>query len=165
MSVTSKAMKPVIAILLSLAYCTATAIAQDNLEVNTVVQKEILVELDDGTTETDLVTADTVLPGERVVYTITYKNVGAAPAENVIITNPIADTLTYVAGSAKGDGARIEFSIDGGQSFDTAQSLRIDDNGVVRPATTKDYTHVRWVMQTTLAAGGEGQASFAADLE
>jgi hypothetical protein len=43
--------------------------------------------------------------------------------------------------------------------------LRIDDNGVVRPATTKDYTHVRWVMQTTLAAGGEGQASFAADLE
>ena len=158
-------MKPLIAILMTLACCTANALAQDFLEVTTIVQKEVVVETEDGTAETQLVEADTVVPGERVVYTITFRNVGDEPAENVIITNPIADTLTYVAGSASSDGADVEFSIDGGQSFASAPELRVVDNGIERPATTTDYTHVRWVMQTALAAGGEGQASFAADLE
>ena len=59
----------------------------------------------------------------------------------------------------------VEFSIDGGQTYAPASQLKLVDNGIERPATTSDYTHVRWVMQSELAAGGEGQASFAAVLE
>ena len=143
------------------------SLAQDggHLTVTTIVQKEIKVVAEDGSTETQLVEADSVVPGETVVYTITFQNTGAEPAENVVITNPISEALTYVAGSAKGEGLSVEFSADGGQTFGAASDLRVVDNGVERPATTLDYTHVRWVMQTQLEVGGEGQASFAAVLE
>ena len=144
---------------------TAHAVAQDALEVTTKVEKEIVVENERGETVVERVAADVVVPGERVVYTITFRNVGAEPADNVVITNPIADSLIYVAGSAASDIASVEFSIDGGQTFGPASELTLVDEGVERPATTQDYTHVRWIMQTELAAGAEGQTSFAADLE
>ncbi|HNP37776.1 MAG TPA: hypothetical protein PKK10_18185 [Woeseiaceae bacterium] len=144
-----------------------SAFAQQStpIEVTTTVQKEIVVETDDGKQETKLVAAETVVPGERVVYTISFRNAGHEPAGNVVITNPIANTLTYVAGSAAGDDLEVEFSVDGGKSFARASQLTVLDDGVERPATTMDYTHVRWVMQSELAAGGEGQATFAAVLE
>ena len=143
----------------------ASAVAENALEVTTIVEKEIVVETDDGEERIERVAADVVTPGERVVYTITFKNIGAEPADNVVITNPIADSLTYVAGSAAREDASVEFPIDGGQTFAPASDLRVVDGGVERPATTRDYTHVRWVMQTELAVGAEGQTSFAADLE
>jgi len=139
--------------------------AQGHLDVSTIVQKEVVVENEDGENETTLVAAETVIPGERVVYTITFENVSDEVAENVVITNPIADSLTYVAGSASNGSMRVEFSADSGQTFGIASELTITDNGVERPATTIDYTHVRWVMQTELAVGAKGTASFAAVLE
>ncbi len=60
---------------------------------------------------------------------------------------------------------RVEFSADGGQTYAVASELTIMDNGVERPATTFDYTHVRWIMQSELAVGAKGSASFAAVLE
>ena len=145
----------------------ATVHAQEggHLNVTTTVQKEVIVENEDGSTETKLVEAGSVIPGETVVYTITFANAGDEPAENIVITNPISASLTYVAGSASNGDMQVEFSIDGGQTFAAASDLRIVDNGIERPATTKDYTHVRWVMQSELASGGERQASFAAVLE
>ena len=144
---------------------TSNAVAQESLEVTTIVEKEIVVENEQGEQVVERVAADVVTPGERVVYTITFRNVGAEPADNVVITNPIADSLVYVAGSAASDIALVEFSIDGGQTFAPAGELTLVDQGVERPATTQDYTHVRWTMQTALAVGAEGQTSFAADLE
>jgi uncharacterized repeat protein (TIGR01451 family) len=153
---------------LAMLLCTAgVALAQESapIEVTTTVQKEVIVETEDGKQETKLVAAETVVPGERVVYTISFRNAGDEPAGNVVITNPIANTLTYVAGSAAGADLEVEFSVDGGQSFARASDLRVTEDGVERPATTIDYTHVRWVMQSELAVGGEGQATFAAVLE
>jgi uncharacterized repeat protein (TIGR01451 family) len=153
------------AVLAAVLPLTAFAKANDVLEVTTKVEKEVIVENDDGDQVVERVAADVVTPGERVVYTITFRNAGVEPAENVIITNPIAESLVYVAGSATNDGVAVEFSIDGGKTFAPASELRLVDGGIERPATTKDYTHVRWVMQSALAAGAEGQMSFAADLE
>lgn len=145
----------------------STAIAQGNghLEVTTIVEKEIVVEDENGETTTQLVEAKSVVPGEKVVYTITFRNVGEAAAGNVVITNPISESLSYVAGSASNGTMRVEFSVDGGKTFATAGELRIVDNGVERPATTNDYTHVRWVLKSKLEVGAEGSASFAAVLE
>ncbi len=152
---------------LSLLAVASSLFAQDakQIEVTTIVKKEVVVEQDDGTRTTELVAADSVVPGERVVYTISFRNVGSEPADNVVITNPIAETLKYVAGSAAGDDLEVEFSVDGGATFGKADELRVVIDGVERPATTLDYTHVRWVMQERLEAGSEGQASFAAVLE
>ena len=45
------------------------------------------------------------MPGDDLVYTITFQNISDETAENVVITNPIAESLTYVNGSAFGPGA------------------------------------------------------------
>ena len=154
-----------IAFCLLLAGGNALAQARGHLEVTTIVQKEIVVEDETGETTTQLVEAQSVVPGEKVVYTITFRNVGDAAAENVVITNPISESLTYVAGSASNGSMRVEFSIDGGKTFGLASDLRVVDNGVERLATTQEYTHVRWVMQSELEVGAEGSASFAAVLQ
>lgn len=157
-----------LALLASLLVLQAGPVAAQEpgaLEVTTTVQKIVVVETEDGESRTEYVEAGTVVPGERVLYTIRFRNVGAEPAENVVITNPISTSLTYVDGSAMQDGLQVEFSIDGGQSFAVADALRIDDDGEQRQASAKDYTHVRWVMQSELAVGDEGLVSFAADLE
>ncbi|NND58866.1 MAG: DUF11 domain-containing protein [Gammaproteobacteria bacterium] len=148
-------------------FLSSSALAQGNghLEVTTIVQKEIFVETEEGETTTQLVEAQSVVPGEKVVYTITFKNVGDAAAENVVITNPISESLTYVAGSASNGSMRTEFSADGGKTFGLASELRVVDGDMERPAATQDYTHVRWIMQTQLEVGAEGSASFAAVLQ
>ncbi len=144
---------------------SSAVLAQGHLDVTTTVQKEMVVTNENGETETRLIGAETVVPGERVVYTITFENTGADAAENVVITNPIAESLSYVAGSASNGDMRIEFSADGGRTFGIASELTLVDDGIERPATTGDYTHVRWIMQTELDVGAKGSASFAAILE
>ncbi len=145
---------------------TFAAFAQDpgHLNVRTVVQKEEVSVNESGESERRLVPANTVVPGDDVVYTITFTNISDASAENVVVTNPISDELTYVDGSAFGPGTLIEFSIDGGQSYASADQLTVSLNGEVRPARAEDFTHVRWTMQEELEAGAQAMARFRARL-
>ncbi len=151
------------AILLGLSF---GAFAQGNgtLDVLTVVQKEEVVVNEDGTTESRLVAVEAVIPGERVFYTITFTNVGGDPAENVVITNPIASELTYVEGSAFGPGMTVEFSVDHGATFAEAAELTVTEDDEVRAAEPDDFTHIRWVMEDDLDIGSQGTARFAAVL-
>ena len=147
-------------------FALSTAAAQDagHLNVRTTVQKEEVVVDEDGRTSRKLVPADTVVPGEDVVYTITFTNISDEVAENIVITNPIATDLTYVEGSAYGPGTEIEFSVDGGRTFAAPGDLTVDEAGESRPAEAADVTHVRWTMTNTLVAGAQGMASFRATL-
>ena len=138
---------------------------QGHLNVQTVVQKEQVTVNEAGVAETSLVPAETVVPGESVVYTITFRNISEEPADNVVITNPIADSLTYVEGSAFGPGTEIQFSVDGGQTFAPRDELTVSEGGAVRAASAQDFTHIRWVMQQELAVGAQGVARFSAVLE
>jgi len=159
-------MKSIVIAMLLLAIAT-TAVAQDqgHLNVRTVVQKEQVSVDEAGEAKTELVAADTVVPGEKVVYTITFRNIGDEPADNVIITNPISGDLLYVDGSAFGPGTDIQFSIDGGKTFANPSELAVTEDGVTRSAVAADFTHVRWVMQQELAVGAQGTARFSAILE
>lgn len=150
---------------LALLGCTA-AQAQDNgtLDVRTIVQKEEIVVADDGTEEKRLVVADMVIPGEEVIYTLTYSNVGQQPAENIVITNPLPSQLTYVEGSADGADASVEFSVDGGQNYGQTRQLTVATNGIERPARVEDITHIRWVIADPIEPGEEGMARFRARL-
>ena len=152
--------------LITATFFAATAYAQEqaHLNVRTVVQKEEVILTDDGETKRNLVSADTVVPGDDVVYTITFTNVSDEAAENIVITNPISANLTYVQGSAFGPGTVIEFSVDDGQSFASPNELMVAANGEQRPADPKDFTHVRWTMQDELQAGAQGVARFKARL-
>jgi uncharacterized repeat protein (TIGR01451 family) len=142
----------------------AFAQEQGHLNVRTVVQKEEVIVNDSGETERNLVPTDTVVPGDDVVYTITFTNISDESADNIVITNPISENLTYVQGSAFGPGTVIEFSVDDGQSFAAPDELRVGTNGETRPAQAEDFTHVRWTMQNELEAGAQGMARFRARL-
>jgi uncharacterized repeat protein (TIGR01451 family) len=159
-------MKKLIEVILmtTLFSVSANAQEQNHLDVNTVVQKQEVTVNDEGESEIRLVSVGTVTPGERVVYTITFRNIGGEPAEEVVITNPIAESLTYLDGSAFGPGAAIEFSIDGGTAFANASDLTVTENDAIRAATAEDFTHVRWLMKSDLAAGAQGVARFTAVL-
>jgi uncharacterized repeat protein (TIGR01451 family) len=143
----------------------SVATAQGHLDVRTTVHKQEVFVNEAGESETRLVAAEVVVPGESVIYTITFRNVSGEPADNVVITNPIAEDLMYVDGSAFGPGMEILFSVDGGVTFATAGELTVVEDEEVREARAGDFTHVRWVMQNDLAVGAQGTARFAAILE
>lgn len=153
-------------ILTSAAFWTVAVAAQEqgHLNIRTVVQKEELMVSESGEEERRLVAADIVVPGDDVVYTITFTNISDEAADNVTITNPISENLTYVEDSAFGPGTVIEFSVDGGQNFDDAAQLMVSADGSERPAEVADFTHVRWTMQNELDAGAQGMARFRARL-
>lgn len=149
----------------ALAQDPAQQAPKGHLQVQTVVQKEEVVVGDNGEEQVKLVDAKTVIPGDEVIYTVTFRNISDNAAENVVITNPIAANLEYVDGSAFGPGSDIVFSVDGGTVFDDANELLVADGGVMRRAEAKDFTHIRWQMQNDIPAGSQGVARFRAKLQ
>ena len=143
------------------------AAAQDggHLNVTTTVQKEEVTIDDAGKRSTQLVEVSKVVPGDEVVYTVTFANIGDEPVENVVITNPLPEQLTYIDGSAFGPGADIVFSADGGKTFGKPGDLTVSEEGVQRIAGAQDFTHIRWVMAGDIAAGSQGVSQFRARLD
>ena len=134
-----------------------------SLEVQTVVQK-LQEQLDEnGEPKTDLVAVDTAVPGDEVVYTVTFTNVGREAAENILITNPIPSQMRYVSGTAFGPGTDVEYSADGGTTWGRPAALRVStDSGAERPAEANDYTHIRWALNSPLEVGERSFARFRA---
>ena len=134
-----------------------------SLEVQTVVQK-LQEQLDEnGERTTDLVAVDTAVPGDEVVYTVTFTNVGVEAAENILITNPIPPQMRYVSGTAFGPGSDVEYSADGGTTWGRPAALRVaTDSGAERPAEADDYTHIRWALNAPLEVGERSFARFRA---
>lgn len=148
----------------SVFFAAANANAQAHLEILTSVEKEEIVTGDDGSQETRLVSADTVLPGDEVVYTLRFSNVSDEPADNIVITNPLPTELSYVDGSASGPDGDVEFSVDGGASYAAPAELEVRSIDGVRPARPDDFTHIRWIVADALAPGQEAVARFRARL-
>ena len=149
-----------------LIFSSANAISQEqgHLNVTTLVQMEEVSVGDDGERQTRLIAADTVVPGDVVIYTTTVENISDESAQNVVVNNPVPEHLSYVAGSAFAPGMVIEFSVDGGATYAPAEELTVDEDGQTRAATADDFTHIRFVMQGELAAGAQGIARFRARL-
>ncbi len=111
-----------------------------------------------------------MVPGDEVLYTITYANKTVKPAEKVTVTNPVPKHTRYKDGSAAGDGADITFSVDDGKVFATPGQLTIaikDKAGkdITRPAVAQDYTHIRWVLKQNVAPGQSGSVRFRAAIQ
>ena len=159
-----KTLQGVFLILVS-AFIAYAAQAQEtgHLNVTTVVQKQEVIVDENGVEKTRLVEAAKVVPGDEVVYTVTFENISTEAAENVVITNPLPQEMSYVDGSAFGPGAEILFSVDG-TNFASAAELSVMDGGVQRPAQADDFTHIRWVMTNDIEAGAQGLARFRARL-
>jgi uncharacterized repeat protein (TIGR01451 family) len=140
--------------ILTLAMFSSLAMAQ--IEVKTVAEIEVTEINQQGKKTVKRKPATTVVPGTDVIYTITAKNTGNEPADNIVVTNPVPAKTVYVDGSAFGAGTNITFSVDGGKSYAQPAKLTVKDKaGKARAATAEDYTHVRWTLQFNLQPGQE----------
>lgn len=140
-----------------------TARAQ-TVEVVQKAEREVEV-LEKGVKVKKVAPVEKIVPGDDVVYTLTYTNKTGKPATDVAITNPVPKHTRYKDGSAAGDGTVITFSVDGGKTYATPDKLFVtikDKSGkdVTRPAVAQDYTHIRWLVKQTLAPGQSGSVRF-----
>lgn len=131
------------------------------LTASQVVEKEIVVINDDGSEVTRRAPADTVVPGERIVYTLNYLNDKSEAANDLVLTMPVPGEVKFMEGSADNTASVVTYSADGGQSFAPRQALTVQtDEGQWVPAGAEDVTHVRWLVAGPLNAGETGQLVF-----
>lgn len=119
-----------------------------------------------GPVRFDLSPADHVVSGDQVVYTVEIRNTTHQAIAGIIAVTPIPEKMRYVGGSATGPGCEIDFSVDGGMSFDSPDHLTIPlPAGKSRPAGPGDYTHIRWRLQFALKGMATALARFRAVLK
>ena len=140
--------------------------SEGKIEVKAIAEIEIAIEKENGETELRRVPAKTVVPGSDVIYTITATNVSDGAVDDVVVTDPIPRHMSYLQGTAIGDGAEITFSVDSGSTFDKAANLQVrGENGTPRNAVPDDYTHIRWKFTQELAPGASRLVRFRARLQ
>jgi uncharacterized repeat protein (TIGR01451 family) len=111
----------------------------------------------DGTTRVVLVPAKRAVPGDHVVFRITYKNDVGQPVTGMVVSNPVPADLTY-RGPAEGSPAP-EVSTDG-VHFAALSALTVAGH----PARAEQVRAVRWLVNGTVRPGATGRYSFEATI-
>ena len=152
---------------LTLLVFGAAGFAQRHLLLASAARPDVKIELA-AAVERDsalvpLDKASVVNPGEILDWTIVSENSGNAAAREYKTIGHIPRGTTFVADSAKADGARTVYSIDNGKSFSAQPMIEVKQaDGSVRqvPAPTSMYTEIRYEWADSLAAGGKLSASY-----
>lgn len=98
-----------------------------------------------------------VVPGDRLLFVLNYRNGGAKPADKFVVTNPLPSAVQF----AEQADNNAQVSVDGGKSWGALAQLRVvDANGTERPARTEDVTHIRWAFNQPIPAGASGKLMF-----
>ena len=148
-------MKILIALLTFLLPAVAQAANDVALTSSVFVEKS--VPQADGKSKLVLEEPRVVVPGDRLVFVLAYKNLGGKPATDFVVTNPLPGAVAY---QGTGDAAAI-VSIDGGKTWGPLASLKVrKPDGSARAAYPEDVTHVRWAMKAPIPVGAAGKLSF-----
>lgn len=135
----------------------AAALAANDVAVASKVLVERVKPAPDGTSRIVREEPGVVTPGDKLVFLLSYRNGGSAPASGFRVTNPIPAQIAFAGGES--EGATV--SVDGGKSWGALASLRIaNPDGSSRPAQAADVTHIRWSFSQPIAAGNAGELSF-----
>jgi uncharacterized repeat protein (TIGR01451 family) len=98
-----------------------------------------------------------VVPGDRLVFVLNYRNAGAQPADKFVITNPLPAAVSF----ADAGDTRPLVSIDGGRGWGQLDQLTVAlSDGTRRAAQPADVTHIRWAFPKPIPAGGSGKLMF-----
>ena len=152
---------------LTLMVAGAAGFAQRHYMLANAAKPEVNVKLA-GAVERDsklmpLDKSTVVNPGEILDWTINAENSGNAAVLEYKAVGHIPRGTEFVAGSAKADGAKTVFSIDGGKSYSPQPMIeeKQPDGSVKRvPAPSSMYTEVRYEWADPLAQGGKLSASY-----
>jgi uncharacterized repeat protein (TIGR01451 family) len=135
----------------------AAAMAADQVTLDSQILVEREIRNADGTSKTILEPTEVVVPGDRLLFVVSYKNVGAEAAADFVVTNPLPPAVAYTGS----EGEEPTVSVDGGSSWGQLANLSITQaDGTARAALPGDVTHVRWAFNSTIPAGGTGKLSF-----
>jgi uncharacterized repeat protein (TIGR01451 family) len=139
------------------------ALAKPLVTVNITAAKEVVVKKD-GKQTTKLVPTQNIDPGSIIVYSVNCSNKGDEAAREAVVDDPIPKGTVYIPGSATGEGAAIQFSIDGGKTFKQPSSLTYtvkmpDGSTQQRVASPEEYSHIRWIIDA-IPAGSTMKLTF-----
>jgi hypothetical protein len=156
------------AIITAIALCGTVSGWSDtsqSLQLNTTMQVEVDRVDDQGRRIKKRVPAEKVIPGTEIICTIAYQNSADRNVGQAVITTPIPQQMHYRSRSAFGEKARVTFSVDNGQSFDSPENLYLTDATGRRFAAQPDhYTHIRWKLQDPIPSRASGEVGFRAIL-
>jgi uncharacterized repeat protein (TIGR01451 family) len=111
------------------------------------------------------VPAERLDAGDEVHYTVRVHNPGKQAVDKVVVTKRLPFGVHYLRGSAAGPAAEVQFSIDGGKTYATPETLARAAGGGKRSAgkpLENDYTHVRWVLRKPLGPASTALLRFRA---
>jgi uncharacterized repeat protein (TIGR01451 family) len=134
----------------------AVALAVNDVALDSAMFVERAVQQPDGKTKFTLEKPKSVPPGAKLVFVLSYRNLGKTAATNFTVTNPIPAGVSF-------DGtpdAGATYSVDGGKNWGPLTTLTVASGGTSRPAVPEDVTQIRWVMKTPIPVGGTGKLSF-----
>lgn len=164
-------MKSLAILILTISVLVFTAVAsqaeEGSIKLTALSEVDIEVINDKGEKEIKRVDAASakVVPGDTVIFSVLYENVGKEATDNVVITNPVPEHMTYLSGTASGEAASIDFSVDKGATYKLPKDLRIKNKeGKEVLAEPSDYTDIRWTLNGPLPSGAKGAVSFRATL-
>lgn len=150
-------MKLSIALIALLAPVAALAAGPEHVTLSTHVMVEHLKKGPDGKPVMVREEPKHVVPGDTLIFDLSYKNVGAQPATGFTITDALPKDVAFTGGESQG----ATFSVDGGRTWGPLAALRVAlPNGASRSASLADVTHVRWALARPIPAGGAGSVSF-----
>jgi uncharacterized repeat protein (TIGR01451 family) len=131
--------------------------AANDVSLTSSVFVEKTVVQPNGTTRLVLEEPRVVVPGDRLVFVLAYKNMGAKPATDFVVTNPMPGEVAFQGTPDSGSMV----SIDGGRSWGALAALKVRRaDGTSRAALPEDVTHVRWAMKAPIPVGQSGKLSF-----
>jgi uncharacterized repeat protein (TIGR01451 family) len=140
------------------------AAADSGIVLTVEVQEEISVPNEKGEVQIIHREVEMADPGDVLVYTLTYKNTGTAPARDAVVNDAVPEGTILLPGSVKGEKSAISYSVDGGKSFAgfpaKLQVASMHGAPVSKPAPPEAYTHIRWTAATPLAPGESRTATF-----
>ncbi|WP_300425619.1 hypothetical protein [Thalassolituus sp.] len=119
----------------------------------------VAVKQDDGSIAEEWQTAETIAPGDKIGYRVTYVNTGNEAVSGVTINNPVPESTVYIMNSANGAGTEITYTVDG-KTYGRIQDLNVTEDGEVRPARAKDIEGIRWVIPAPVAPESQGYVEF-----
>lgn len=151
-----RALLPVLAIV-TLSGASVPVYAANSLQLDSDIFVEREKTNADGSQTKILEEPKKVVPGDRLVFVVRFKNTGASTASNFIVTNPLPAAVQFEATT---DGHE-SVSVDGGKSWGRLAQLRVSEaGGGLRPASAADVTHLQWNLNEPLTAGAEGKVIF-----
>jgi len=159
--------RPVLVLVASAVALGASVRAQSpapKVSVVVAVEREVVRVADDGTRVVSREEVRRATPGDVLVYTVRAHNVGDAPALAARVDDPIPAGTVLMLDSIEATRAATSASLDGGGSWVPfpATVTTVGEDGVERevPAPADRYTHLRWVLDGSLAPGESRDVSF-----